>query len=156
MNDDGSNQVQLTSTTDSLYPDISPDGTKIVFAKIDDSPGSDNQYDIWVVNTDGSGLTQLTNGTEQDMYPVWSPDGTKIAFSRSDRTFGWPPPDIYVMNADGSNPSRLLMSPTISNPRGAPTAAKSPLSATARHPIQLRLFSTQSMWPTPMAPMSLH
>ena len=34
MNDDGSNQVQLTSTTDSLYPDISPDGTKIVFAKL--------------------------------------------------------------------------------------------------------------------------
>ena len=45
----------------------------------------------------------LTNNTHNDSGPVWSPDGTKIAFT-SERIGG---DDIYVMNADGTNPVRL-------------------------------------------------
>ena len=52
---------------------------------------------------DGSNLTRLTNNPGDDDEPVWSPDGQRIAFT-SDR-------DginaIYVMNADGSNQTRL-------------------------------------------------
>ena len=59
----------------------------------------DGNAEIYIINSDGSGLTNLTNHAAIDAEPVWSPDGSKIAFqSRRDGNG-----DIWVMNADGSN-----------------------------------------------------
>ena len=63
------------------------------------------------MNADGSGVTRLTNDLGRvdsdpewsDEYPTWSTDGTKIAFY-SDRDGN---PEIYVMNSDGSEQTRL-------------------------------------------------
>ncbi|HQF62211.1 MAG TPA: hypothetical protein PLT26_06890 [Anaerolineaceae bacterium] len=63
----------------------------------------DTGPDIFVVRRDGSELTQLTDGPTADVYSLWSPDGTKILFT-SDREGK---AEIYVMNADGSEPTRL-------------------------------------------------
>lgn len=65
--------------------------------------------DIYVINPDGSGETQLTSGTDtDDRNPTWSPDRTRLAFSRSfyDATNGWIA-QIYTMNADGSGITAL-------------------------------------------------
>ena len=60
-------------------------------------------YDVWVMNADGTGVTRLTTNASYDFEPDWSPDGTKIAFvSRRDGN-----DEIYVMNADGSGQTRL-------------------------------------------------
>ena len=59
----------------------------------------DGNSEIYVVNTDGAGLTRLTHDPGRDVDPAWSPDGMRIAFA-SDRAGGF---DIYVMDADGSN-----------------------------------------------------
>ena len=63
----------------------------------------DGNWEIYVMNPDGSGQTRLTNNNYNDKWPSWSPDGTKIAFSR-DLNGNW---EIYTMNADGSGQTRL-------------------------------------------------
>jgi WD40-like Beta Propeller Repeat/HYR domain len=70
----------------------------------------DPNFEIYVINADGSGVKRLTNNpaSVDDGEPSWSPDGTKMAFVSSREDGG---PEIYVMNADGSNPTRLTNSP---------------------------------------------
>ncbi|HKE55350.1 MAG TPA: chitobiase/beta-hexosaminidase C-terminal domain-containing protein, partial [Pyrinomonadaceae bacterium] len=84
---------------DDINPAWSPDGTKIAFAS-----NRDGNYEIYLMNADGSNPQRLTNSAGADRAPAWSPDGTKIIFS-SERDGG--EPEIYVMNADGSNATRL-------------------------------------------------
>jgi len=86
----------------------SPDGTKIVFSRGD--LFSFPAFGLFVVNPDGSGLTQLLSADFEDPpgnwlnYPAWSPDGKSIAFLRSNDYMFWP---VYVVNADGSSPRML-------------------------------------------------
>jgi Tol biopolymer transport system component len=92
----GGTPVRLTTNTAyDQFPVWSPDGSKIAFQSF----GS-GLWEIFVMNADGTGQTQMSNGG----YPTWSPDGTKIAFD-SDRDH--PRGEIYIMNADGSNVVRL-------------------------------------------------
>jgi Tol biopolymer transport system component len=106
MNADGSNQTRITTNSASdRQPSWSPDGTKIAFVT-----NRDGNDEIYVMNADGSNQTRLTNNTAFDSDPAWSPDGSKIAFT-SNRdlpgSFGNNGFEIYVMSANGSNPTRL-------------------------------------------------
>ena len=62
---------------------------------------------IHTMNPDGSGVNQLTQTGSgfSDRFPTWSPDGTRIAFGRI--TFAVNKSQIYIMNADGSNATRI-------------------------------------------------
>jgi Tol biopolymer transport system component len=75
----------------------------------------DFNSEIYSVNADGTDLARLTNDPSIDLEPAWSPDGQRIAFT-SDRHFdGSGPtavPNLYVMDADGSNVTRLTSSPS--------------------------------------------
>ena len=76
----------------------SPDGTKVAF-----HTNYDGDYEICVMNADGTHVRRLTHNSATDAFPTWSPDGTQIAFeSNRDGNF-----DIYAMNADGSGQENL-------------------------------------------------
>ncbi len=69
----------------------------------------DGSFEIYLVNTDGTGLTRLTNNSVIDVEPAWSPDGLKIAFQSRRDDIG----DIFVMNADGSQQTNLTFNPIL-------------------------------------------
>jgi len=92
----------------------SPDGSRIAYR----DPIA-TYRGIYVANSDGSDPIRLTDG-ENDGWPSWSPDGTKITFSSTmyDPAIGYCerdlagqeflcPTDVYVMEANGSNVTRL-------------------------------------------------
>lgn len=68
----------LTGENDDTAPAISPDGQKIAFMS-----RRDGNWDIYVVNADGSNLQRLTDDPAEDGLPTWSPDGRAIAFASS-------------------------------------------------------------------------
>lgn len=95
-------------------PTFSPDGKRIAFGQIDKAEESKAVEAIYVMNADGSDVTQLTQGPF-DNAPVWSPGGQRIVFSRG-RPSGdgqYLITDIYVMNADGSGQTRLTTAPEL-------------------------------------------
>lgn len=83
-------------------PVWSPDGTRIVIAS-----GSS----LLLVQADGSGARTLFTGENQSVNPSWSADGTTIAFERN-ASAHW---EIWLVNADGTDPHALYGSPVAAN-----------------------------------------
>ena len=103
------------------YPAWSPDGSRIAFmAPEPGATGSNPDYNIFVMDADGSHVRRLTAAPGEDGWPAWSPDGTRIVFSsaRDDcsisdaadcRTTGdiGPWEDVWIINADGTGQRRV-------------------------------------------------
>lgn len=87
--------TQLPSSITLLYPSL--DGSRYAMVL-----SVEGQTDIFVINADGSGLTNLTHHPANDESPVWSPDGRYIAFA-SNRGGISQLRQLYVMRADGSD-----------------------------------------------------
>lgn len=83
-----------------LVPAVNAEATfpgnngKIVFSSLA------TERQIYAMNPDGSGLTQLTTGPGVNGRPAWSPDGRKVAYQRA----GY---QVWVMNADGSGNAQV-------------------------------------------------
>ncbi|HJR08110.1 MAG TPA: S8 family serine peptidase [Pyrinomonadaceae bacterium] len=75
-------------------------------SKIAFSSMRDGNWELYVMDSDGSNQKNITLNASKDLPVVWSPDGRKIAF-QSNRTGAG---DIYVMNSDGSGLTRLTTS----------------------------------------------
>ena len=85
---------------DDRNPVYSPDGQKIAFAS-----DRDGNWEIYVMNSDGSHQTRLTNDLAMDDEPTWSPDSRKLAFVKT--TGATNSAEIYTINVDGTNEARL-------------------------------------------------
>jgi Tol biopolymer transport system component len=134
MDPDGQNEIILTGDSfdgDDRAPDWSPDSTKVVFMKQSQVGGCCEPWEIWAVNRDGSGDTNLTNHPSDDMGPSWSPDGSEITFtSNRAATEEFPfRTDIYAMPAPTTlpPPSQSASTTTIEQGEGVMGLAESPL-----------------------------
>jgi Tol biopolymer transport system component len=115
INSDGSNLTWVTHTgfeNDRHSPDWSPDGSRIAF---------NNRHVIGTINPDGTRERLLPDAVSipgaSSRTPSWSPDGSRLAFA-SNRDDPDPSSqrcsttiecryEIYTMNADGSNRTRI-------------------------------------------------
>lgn len=94
MNEDGSNQVVLiNAAANNRDPTWSPDGQRIAFAR-----NGNNGSGVFVMNKDGTGVTQLTATSARD--PNWSPDGNRIVFRSGS--------GISLIDADGTGEHVLV------------------------------------------------
>ena len=101
MNFDGSQAQTIVNSMWAYTPVFSPDGSKIAFM------GNQGDFEIYVVNTDGTNLQRLTRARGRDgglAQGSWAPDGSKLTFM-SERD--GKPRQIYVMNSDGTNQIKL-------------------------------------------------
>lgn len=101
MNWDGTGWRQLTDSGADAYPRWSPDKDKIAFNRR--IGGAGGQWDLYVINPDGTGEMALITGAANDITPAWSPDGHNLAY-QSDR-FG--DVAIYIAPATGGIETRL-------------------------------------------------
>jgi Tol biopolymer transport system component len=98
----GTQLIQTWQTGIQSRLHLSPDGKQVAFVK---------DRDIYKMNTDGSGLTNLTN--KPDNYTsggsrlVWSSDSIRIAFYLGE----YPKQQLYIMNADGTTLTNLTNNP---------------------------------------------
>ena len=116
MNADGTYITQILNIMegDCFSLAVSPDGKRIAFSS-NMHPGAvrqgrlTNNYDIWLINIDGSNLTQLTTNIAYDGDPVWSPDGKYIYFC-SNRGMKW---DIWRIMSTARTPERAEAEPVV-------------------------------------------
>jgi hypothetical protein len=105
MKSDGSDKTQISHYPDDgngwsdSYPKWSPNGTKILFTRYESSSGT---WNVYVMNADGSGLTQLTTDGHSGGL-AWSPDGKHILLSDNRA-----PSEFFIMDANGSNRRPLV------------------------------------------------
>jgi hypothetical protein len=83
------------TTRSGEYPSWSPDGRRIAFAS-----ARDGDYDIYLINADGSGERQVADQDGYQFYPAWSPDGQWLAYESGPSTIEGL--QIHVMRPDGT------------------------------------------------------
>lgn len=123
MSDNGTNRRQLTfpdvpgvSTIGYRFgdfdPKISPDGTKVAFYRHQNDVGNFGvgDWDLYVIDIDGSNEIDISQNDVADIMPTWSPGGTKLAFwviSDDLKDVG----DIFVVNPDGTGRQKVTREP---------------------------------------------
>lgn len=89
-------RVTDTDVGSDFDPDVSADGSFIVFASTQHHPSAD----IYLKRAGRNVITQLTSDPGHDVMPSIAPDGQRVAFA-SNRSGDW---DLYVVSLDGAKP----------------------------------------------------
>jgi len=113
MNEDGTSATQITDPLRAgewgnavlpfgdYDPNLSPDGSRIVFERLVDDETTHGNYNFYVINVDGSEETALTDNGYTQGLPVWSHSGEQIVYLLG-AIGNEPKYDIAIMNSDGS------------------------------------------------------
>lgn len=114
INDDGTNPVIITDPPRAgewgnanlpfgdYDPNLHPDGTKIIFERMENDTSPHGNYNIFIIDTDGTNEVRLTNTYYSQGFPTWSHTGDKILLivaAIEDKGIY----HLYMIDDDGSN-----------------------------------------------------
>ena len=160
----GGTPVRLTTGgAADQFPRVSPDGSRILFQS---NRGLD--FDVYVMNADGSGVRNLTERGGDDRFPAWTPDGQRLLWTRfDDATLSF---DLWSMPIGGGEAAVVVatgfneLAPSVS-PDGKQVVFQSdrlpparlyvmPLGGGEARPLSLTTHSgsDQAPWWGPAAP----
>ncbi len=147
--------VPATTTPDAAAPSHTPEPAtpssacrgRIAFV----APTGDEQ-DLFVINADGSGLVNVTNGGGREETPSWSPDGARLLFSSHAGNA-----DIYTIQPDGSGLVRLTDDPARDyGPSWSPDGTQVLFASTRVFASDLFVVSAQGGEAIALTGMGLH
>jgi len=109
---------------------------------------NDDPFHVWEINTDGTGLRQITHGPYHDFNPVYYPDGRIVFCSSRVESYSvcqdYLASALYICNADGSNLRRIDFTTLCTS---APAVMPSGAILCTRWEYQDKnIFSWQGLW----------
>lgn len=102
MDADGSNKTRLLRNGATNWsPSWHPDGKRIVFSSNKDDWRPDlktygHNFELYIVNADGTGVERLTYNRTFDSFPMFSHDGRKLAFASNRNAENPRATDIFI------------------------------------------------------------
>ena len=86
--DDPADRVQLGRVDHAenfgIFPNLSPDGTRIAYTVLLPVPGPNGAAELWVLEIAGGASRRLADGIDLRVTPVWSPASDAVVVRRSD------------------------------------------------------------------------
>lgn len=99
MDANGKHMRQVTENGAANFgPYWHPDGKRIIFASNMNDPKSGRDFDLYIINEDGTGLERITYAPDFDAFPMFSSDGKKLVWA-SNRN-GTVPHETNIFIAD--------------------------------------------------------
>jgi Tol biopolymer transport system component len=102
MGADGSNKrLVLHNGATNWAPSWHPDGKRLIFSSNMDDWREDikqfgHNFELYLINIDGTGLARLTFNTTFDSFPLFSPDGRRLVFASNRNPQRPRETDIYI------------------------------------------------------------
>jgi len=118
IRDMDSGRTTVLEDVDGLLPEWSPAGNRIVFQRM--KRRDDWLSSLWTMDLEAGEARRVTSIFSSDDWaainPTWSPDGKKVAFATVGKSHAKAgllnvADDVWVVAADGMNPTRLTNSP---------------------------------------------
>jgi len=106
MDSDGSNKKRLLKNGATNWaPSWHPDGKRIVFSSNKDDWRDDikkygHNFELYIMNVDGAGITRLTINKVFDSFPMFSHDGKKLVFASNRNAQNPRATDIFIADWD--------------------------------------------------------
>jgi len=102
--------LTATDSVEDATPVFSPDGQVLAFGRkfLDVARWTPGRQ-LWLMTADGSAARQMTDAALYNHYDfAWSPDGAQLVYSRFNKNTLTEPPEIWLLNLDGSGSQRLI------------------------------------------------